>query len=48
MLVMGVPGKITRPVSDKDLLYMKWLTTHYVDLAREYVTGVAPRVRPKG
>jgi len=47
MLVMGVPGKIVRPVTDKDLQYMKWLTTHYVELAREYVLGVAPRVLPK-
>jgi carbonic anhydrase/acetyltransferase-like protein (isoleucine patch superfamily) len=39
MLVMGVPGKVVRPVRDEDLKYMNWLTTHYVELARKYVSG---------
>jgi carbonic anhydrase/acetyltransferase-like protein (isoleucine patch superfamily) len=39
MLVMGVPGKIVRPVSEKDLSYMRWLTSHYVELAEKYVAG---------
>src|SRR5690606_22005252 len=39
MLVMGVPGKIVRPVSAKDLEYMQWLTTHYVELAQQHVAG---------
>jgi carbonic anhydrase/acetyltransferase-like protein (isoleucine patch superfamily) len=47
MLVMGVPGKVVRPVTERDLEYMKWLTSHYVDLARQYVKGDAARVRPK-
>jgi len=47
MLVMGVPGKIARPLSEKDLEYIRWLTGHYVDLARQYVRGDAVRVRPK-
>ena len=33
MVVMGVPGKIVRPVSEEDLKYMRWLTPHYVELA---------------
>jgi carbonic anhydrase/acetyltransferase-like protein (isoleucine patch superfamily) len=36
MLVIGVPGKIARPVREKDLAYMKWLTAHYVELAERY------------
>jgi carbonic anhydrase/acetyltransferase-like protein (isoleucine patch superfamily) len=36
MLVVGVPGKVTRPVNDKDLQYMRWLTAHYVELAERY------------
>lgn len=36
MVVMGVPGKIVRPVRDEELKYMKWLTAHYVDLAKKY------------
>lgn len=47
MLVVGVPGKILRPVTEKDLQYMGWLTTHYVELARQYVRGDGDHVRPK-
>jgi carbonic anhydrase/acetyltransferase-like protein (isoleucine patch superfamily) len=36
MVVMGVPGKIVRPVRDEELKYMRWLTTHYVELAQKY------------
>jgi carbonic anhydrase/acetyltransferase-like protein (isoleucine patch superfamily) len=36
MLVMGVPGKIARPVTDKDRRYMQWLTQHYVGMAERY------------
>ena len=39
MCVMGVPGKITRPVKDQELEYMKWLADHYVQLAQKYVEG---------
>jgi carbonic anhydrase/acetyltransferase-like protein (isoleucine patch superfamily) len=39
MAVMGVPGKIARPVKDEELKYMRWLTTHYVELAQKHVEG---------
>jgi carbonic anhydrase/acetyltransferase-like protein (isoleucine patch superfamily) len=39
MLVMGVPAKIVRPLREQDLQYMRWLTSHYVELARRYVKG---------
>ena len=39
MAVIGVPGKIARPVRDKELEYMRWLTTHYVELAEKYERG---------
>lgn len=39
MVVMGVPGKIVRPVKPEELEYMRWLTTHYVELARKYANG---------
>lgn len=38
-VVMGVPGKIVRPVKDEELRYMTWLTTHYVELAEKYENG---------
>jgi carbonic anhydrase/acetyltransferase-like protein (isoleucine patch superfamily) len=45
MLVAGVPGKIVRPVTEKDLAYMRWLTVHYVELAERYT--VEEDVRPR-
>jgi carbonic anhydrase/acetyltransferase-like protein (isoleucine patch superfamily) len=39
MLVMGVPGKIVRPVSEKEIEYQKWLTQHYIDQAERYLRG---------
>jgi carbonic anhydrase/acetyltransferase-like protein (isoleucine patch superfamily) len=39
MAVMGVPGKIVRPVKEEELKYMRWLTTHYVELAEKHVAG---------
>jgi len=42
-VLMGVPGKIVRPVRDSDLLYMRKLASHYVELARKYVDGAFQR-----
>jgi carbonic anhydrase/acetyltransferase-like protein (isoleucine patch superfamily) len=39
MMVMGVPGKIVRPISDKERQYMRWLAQHYVEVAEKYVRG---------
>ena len=39
MVVMGVPGKIVRTVTEADLQYMQWLSGHYVQLAERYVAG---------
>jgi carbonic anhydrase/acetyltransferase-like protein (isoleucine patch superfamily) len=39
MVVLGVPGKIARPIRDKELDYLRWLTDHYVKLAEGYVSG---------
>ena len=46
MLVVGVPGRIARPVSDEDLKYMRWLTGHYVALAERYASGEDVRPVP--
>lgn len=45
MVVMGVPGKIVRPVKEEELHYMRWLVGHYVDLAQKYVKGEFARGR---
>jgi carbonic anhydrase/acetyltransferase-like protein (isoleucine patch superfamily) len=39
MMVIGVPGKILRPVKDEELKYMLWLTGHYRELAEQYGAG---------
>jgi carbonic anhydrase/acetyltransferase-like protein (isoleucine patch superfamily) len=39
MVVMGVPGKIVRPVKESELEYMKWLTTTYIELSEKHVRG---------
>ncbi|HEV2293015.1 MAG TPA: gamma carbonic anhydrase family protein [Tepidisphaeraceae bacterium] len=39
MVVVGVPGKIVRPVGDADRKYMQWLAGHYPELARKHVDG---------
>ena len=39
VVVMGVPGKIVRPVKEEELKYMRWLTTHYVEMAQKYIDG---------
>lgn len=38
-VVMGVPAKIVRDVTDKDLQYMRWLPPHYAELASRYARG---------
>jgi carbonic anhydrase/acetyltransferase-like protein (isoleucine patch superfamily) len=37
--VMGVPGKIVRPVRDAERAYMAKLTEHYVRLAQRHAAG---------
>ncbi len=39
MVVMGVPGKIVRPVKDQELEYLRWLPERYVELAERYAAG---------
>jgi carbonic anhydrase/acetyltransferase-like protein (isoleucine patch superfamily) len=38
MVVMGVPGKIVRPTKPSEQEYMKWLSKHYVELAKKYAS----------
>jgi carbonic anhydrase/acetyltransferase-like protein (isoleucine patch superfamily) len=39
MMVMGVPGKVVRPVKAEEFEYMRWLNGHYLELARKYAQG---------
>jgi carbonic anhydrase/acetyltransferase-like protein (isoleucine patch superfamily) len=36
MVVMGVPGKVVRPVNDKEKELLRWLAPHYAELARKH------------
>ena len=36
MLVVGVPGKILRPVSEEQIKMINWLAPHYVKLAKHH------------
>lgn len=38
-VVMGVPAKIIRKVTEKDLEYMRWLPPHYAKLAARHAAG---------
>ncbi len=44
MVAMGLPAKIVRPVNDEDLQYMRWLSSHYVEMANRHVAGEFPEV----
>ena len=39
MVVMGVPGRIVRPVRPAERAYAEWLPGHYAALARRYAEG---------
>lgn len=38
-LVVGVPGKIIRPVNEKEHQYLQWLSRRYVELCKRYDAG---------
>jgi carbonic anhydrase/acetyltransferase-like protein (isoleucine patch superfamily) len=49
MLVLGVPGRIARPINDKERQYLDWLAPHYVKLAQLHHQSPAdPRIVPWG
>lgn len=44
MLAMGSPGRVTRPLTDEERDYLKFVTETYQQLARDYVAGRFKRV----
>jgi carbonic anhydrase/acetyltransferase-like protein (isoleucine patch superfamily) len=38
-LVMGVPGRVVRPVNASELEYLEWLSRRYVELVQKYQDG---------
>jgi len=47
-LVMGVPGRIVRDVSKRDLDYIDFVVDNYVRLGAEHAAGRYPPCRPLG
>lgn len=41
-VVMGVPGRVVREVTDEDLQRTLAISAHYLELAQRYVTGAYP------
>lgn len=41
-VVMGVPGKVVRPVTDLDLERTRAINAHYLELAQRYARGAYP------
>lgn len=39
MMVVGVPGRILRPVSDQEHQYLHWVSKRYIELVRKYQAG---------
>lgn len=37
MVVMGVPGRVVRPINEQERAYLDWLAPHYVKLAQLHV-----------
>ena len=47
MLIVGVPGRIARPINEKERQYLDWLAPHYVKLALLHQQSPDdPRIRP--
>ena len=41
-VVMGIPGKVVREVTDEDLARTHSICAHYVEMAQRYVRGAFP------
>ncbi|HMP01377.1 MAG TPA: gamma carbonic anhydrase family protein [Gemmatales bacterium] len=41
-VVMGIPGKVVRAVTDEEVARTAWINAHYAELARAYVAGQFP------
>ncbi len=46
-LVLGIPGKIARDLTDEEREYLRLVTANYVELARKHLRGDYPITFPK-
>lgn len=45
-VVMGVPGKVVRPIRPKEREYVKHVIQRYLDLSEQYIAGKFPPLFP--
>lgn len=45
-LVMGVPGRVVRPVTDDELARTKMISARYLEMAQKYLAGEFPALPP--
>lgn len=43
-LVVGIPGKVVRPVTDEEVQRTRAIAHHYLEMARRYAQGAIPRI----
>ena len=41
-VVMGIPGKVIRPITDEELERTRTICAHYLEMAQRYVRGAYP------
>ncbi len=41
-VVMGIPGKVVRAVTEEELQRTRWINAHYLEMAQRYVGGAYP------
>lgn len=47
-LVMGIPGRVVRPLTDEEVARLRWTAGHYVDNARRYREGFGESFHESG
>ena len=38
-VVMGIPAKVVRPITDEEIARTRWINAHYLELARRHARG---------
>jgi carbonic anhydrase/acetyltransferase-like protein (isoleucine patch superfamily) len=47
-VVMGIPGRVVREVTDEDLRHTRAIAAHYLELAQRYAQGTFPPLGSEG
>jgi carbonic anhydrase/acetyltransferase-like protein (isoleucine patch superfamily) len=46
-VVMGIPGKVVRAITDEEVAKTRWINTHYLEMARRHAGGEFGRPGPR-